>query len=302
MKRGKTTQKKVSNSKKKVSKKTLTQKQWLAISIIAFFVFAIALSFVNISQNASVTGQGIIENLDGKDPEAEGGIKDMPIEEEESAIKAMFTGFAQDTTFDINIIKYIMWFTLLVFIVGILKFLDFPPNGFLQFLIGLGVSFLAIVYVTPGEMYNMLAGYTALALTLTSVLPFIIMLGASVMLTGNAQISKMSIGKVLIEIVLWVMWVGFLIYRLIKVWAQRGAVNLIFKEGGIVMIIVLALSLFIVIFNKKFREWVTTIGIQVFDEQKRLQRRVAAQAERDRITQAKTAQEEMNRKSDKAPK
>ncbi|MCK4647390.1 hypothetical protein KAT24_00480 [Candidatus Pacearchaeota archaeon] len=286
MKGGKKSKKKTADSKKKISKKSknkkiskkknsFNNKKLLAISIAAFFILAIALAFVNVPQNASVTGRQVNGEEDS------GKIQ--------SAIKGMFDKWEGGEQFDANIIKYIFWFTILILVVGALSFINFPKSGFLRFLLGLGVSFLTVIYITPGELYNILAAYTALGLTLTSVLPFIVMLGTSAMLVSNEKISEMNPGKILLEVGLWVVWSLFLLYRLIKLWAEKGT-YMIFKEGGFVLIIILALSVLIIVFNKPFRDWISKIGLEVREKRAKVKRAEAVEREKTETAKAEAAE------------
>ena len=305
MKGGKKSKKKSATSKKKISKNSnktkvsknkkiskkkvfFDNKKLLAISIASFLILAIALAFVNTPQNASVTGRA------GDDPEVNLDLPEPPPASEDSkiqsAIKGMFDNWDKEGQFDVNIIKYIFWFTVLIFVIAALKFLNFPQSGFLRFLLGLGVSFLTVIYITPGEIYNILAEYTALALTLTSILPFIVMLGTSAMLVSTERISQMNAGKILLEVGLWVVWILFLGYRLIRLWVERGAVNMIFKEGGFVVVIILVLSVLILVFNKPFRDWIAKIGLDIRKKREEIKRAMGVEREKTRTAEAEASE------------
>ncbi len=226
------------------SKKKYVNTRTLAVVGVAFFlVFAFLLTVVNVSR----------ENLTGYATET-------------NFISEFFTKWSGGNL-DINIAKYLFWITIMLLIFSALKFANFPDtgksSGFFQFLIALIVSFLATAFITPEEVFVMLVSYSALGLMLGSILPFIVMIFFSAMLVSNEKIKTMSVGKMMLEVVLWFMWVGFLVYRFIKLWVERGSLAVIWQGGGIVMIVVFFLSLIILILNKSFRKWIRNFGVEI---------------------------------------
>ncbi len=250
-------------SKKKVSKKTkLTNKQWLTISIVAFLVFAFALAFVNVPQNASVTGRQI-ETGEGS------GV--------ESAIKDLFTNVGDDL--DNAIGKYVIWFTLLAFVMGGLSFISFPENGFLRFLIALGVSFLASAYLLPEYVSTIIMGMEVGSLMLMFV-PFAGVILISAMLVSTDKYDKMNSGRVAVQFLLLLIWFGLVVFRLIRAWIDEGFMFLI-KGAGIVLVIIGVLTLVLVAFNKGFRKIIASWGKEIRERKAEIRREAMAARERE---------------------
>ena len=183
--------------KKKISKKKVSSKKFWAIGIIAFFVLGFALNFVNVSQNAIITGEDIKESIvtdDQVSTNPGGGTKGF--------ISNFFTSW-EEGDMDVNIAKYLFWIILFFLIYSVLNISNFPENGFFQFLIALPVSFLAIAYLTPEEVFAVLTTYSALGLTLSVVLPFAIMLLFSATLLSSKKMKNMSVSKVMLQVFLW---------------------------------------------------------------------------------------------------
>jgi len=239
--------------KRKGEKKnnSFSDKKFIAIVIVAFFVFAIALNFVSISDTASITGHPIKGDF----------------------VSNLFTNWDTGSV-DVNIAKYLMFFIVILFIFSILNITGIPPYAGIQWLLSILVSFLAVAYITPAEVFSVLTTYTALGLALTSFLPFLIMVLASASIlspikkSGNkvkVVTSKITVGKIFFVILLWIMFTGFLIYKLIVGYGQGQDLS---TGMGIVFFAVLGISVFIVIFNKAFRKMVMRIGKEIKETEK----------------------------------
>ena len=260
MKRGKENKKKTTTSKKKISKKKtfFTDKKLLAISISLFLIFAIALTFINTPKNASVTGYDIGDNLEGN-----------PLDESDEIIKtdSEATSFVKDMfsktgSLDMKIAKYLFFFMLIILIFSVLKFAKFPDNGFLQFLIALPVAFLASAYLAPEEIFTILQSYETLGIVLSFILPFIILLFFSAMLVSNEKIKHMSMPKIMLEVFLWFFFAVVLGYKIIT-GIVKGELPLGLNLPIIIMGSVFMLSFFILVFNRKFRNWMWKITIDM---------------------------------------
>jgi hypothetical protein len=259
MKRGKGTKKKtvapkkkkVSKSKKSSKKISSKNKKLLAISIAAFLILAIALAFVNVPQNSSVTGKGV-DSIGG---EASSGGETSS----DSRIKDMFSGGGD---LDINIAKYLIFFMLLILITSVLGFAKFPENGFLRFLLALPIAFLSSAYLIPAEILTILQSYEALGIVLSFILPFVILLFFSAMLASNEKIASMSMPKVMLEVFLWLFFAIVLGYKII-IGLINGEIPLGLNLPLLIMGAVFLVSLLIFVFNKKFRNWMWKITIDI---------------------------------------
>lgn len=208
----------------------------------------------------------------------------LPLVNTGNAVNASITGHQTETNFisdffakwsggnlDINIAKWLVFITVTMLITSVLAFVGFPPYGALQFFLGLVVSFLATAYITPEEVFVMLTSYTALGLTIGSIMPFVIMIFTSAMLVSHEKIRGMSAGKLVLEVALWFLWSGFLIYKLIMLWVDQGF-NVLLRGGGLVMGVVFIASVLILIFNKPFRKFLRGLGVEVIRSKAEVQR------------------------------
>jgi len=255
MKKRKTTKrtysKRKSNSVKKY-KMNLHEKELMAVTILAVFVFAFLLAVTNTSQqNTSVTGHAaddteFIEKLTGK---------------KDSVIGDLFTQWEQGNL-DANITKYLFFFMVAGLVFGALSFAKFPKQTTFQVLIALPIAFLATAYITPDEVFTILQSYTALGITLTFLLPFIILIFVSAMLLSNEKIKAMSLPKVILELFLWIMFGVVLIFKMISGLLQGNIewglnIGMLLTSGTI-----LAVGL-IIILHKKYRNGMWKIGNQI---------------------------------------
>lgn len=240
--------------RERVKKKNSYDKKYLAIGIIAVFVFAFLLNFVNVSQPSeqipnTITGHSIMGDL--------------------------FANWSGGNL-DVNIAKYLFWIILTLFVFSALHFAKFPDNSFIQFLLGIIISFLATAYITPEEVFTILTTYTALGLTLSVIVPFLIMIFFSAMLLSNEKISHMTIAKIMMEVMLWLFFICFLIYKLITGYSGHE----LSTGMQIVMFAVLGISGLILVFNKGFRNWVRGLGIEIMKAKSEMKRTVAEETKK----------------------
>ncbi|MBW6442771.1 hypothetical protein K0A97_03275 [Patescibacteria group bacterium] len=243
-------------------------KKWFLVAgIFIFLILAFALNFVNVSEPTqkiptTITGQSIIGD--------------------------MFTDWSSGSL-DVTIAKYLFWIIVAMLVTAALSFARFPPNGFIQFILGIIVSFLATAYITPDEVFVVLTSYTALGLTLVSILPFVIIIFFSAMLLSNENINDLSIGRIMMQIMLWLFFIGFLIYKLVAGYTGGEEMSL---GARIVLFAVLGLSGLILVFNRRFRTWIRRFGLEIRSaEQQRIRhdQREAARQQAEAAAQAHAA-------------
>jgi len=224
--------------KKKGGKKKGSN-QLVAIAIVAFFVFAFLLGFVSVDSGTIITGE-IVEGAGS----FEAG--------------AFFQKWV-DGSLDPTVMKYMFFIILTLLIWSILSSASWPENRAVRWLIAIPISFVAIAFLTPAELYAALTTYGALALTLITVLPLAIMfLFSSQLLQG-----RLSVGKVMMQLILWYFYLAFLIYLLISAIFRKGM-----SFSGPVLIIILGgmIASFVIFFNRKYRRWVRRIGREIHRE------------------------------------
>jgi hypothetical protein len=203
-------------------------------------------------------------------------------------VENLFSGWTAGNL-DVNLSKILFWIMLLMIIGDVLNVVGFPSNGFLQFGLALIVSFLASAYITPNEVYVMLTSYSALGLALGTVIPFMIIMFTSAVLASAKKVTQLSTGRLMLIVVLWFLWTGFLIYRLIMFAATSGIMALI-TGGGIVISLVAVASILILIFNKAFRKWLQDLGIETMTNRARVE-----QAQRKLAIKTQKSAEEAQR-------
>lgn len=184
----------------------------------------------------------------------------------------MFTDWSQGQL-SVNIAKYVLWMLLLVVIYGIADY--FPGMGgdnkvFLKFVIALLVSFLATAYLTPSDVYTALASYGALGITMSAVIPFVVLLFFSISIEQKGGVG----GRILTKFI----WFGFIIFLIWKVItgiyfcnSGVGARCIDITEGWIYIgIIILSLiwTLWMerVIYKWMFKEQIKAVKDKVFQE------------------------------------
>jgi hypothetical protein len=193
-------------------------------------------------------------------------------------ISDLFTQW-QGGNLDVNIAKYLFWLMLTGLIWGALSFAKFPPAGIFQALIAIPVGFLATAYITPTEIFTILTSYTALGITLSFVLPFMIMLFVSAMLLSNETVRQMSIPKVLLEVFLWIFYLIILGYKLIE-GLVSGQIEFGLSLTVVIMFGIFLITLIIVTFNKRFRNYMWDLGNDIRRAQARAATTEAAEAAR----------------------
>jgi len=220
-----------SSSKKK--KFSLNTKILLGVAIVVLIIAALFL-FVKLTGNV-ITGNAT------------------------SFIKDFFT--ATKDNLDSAISKYVFFVIVLGIVWGALSFAHFPTSALLQGLIAIGVSFLGVAYLTPEEVFTILQSYTSLGITLTFIVPFMIMLFVSSMLVSNEKLKDMSVAKLLVDKVLWIFYLVVLGYKMISGYLNG---DILIDKGLnlsiILMIGVMLIVLGIVVFYRRYLKGIWSLG------------------------------------------
>ena len=251
----------IKRERERATKKDSWNKKLLIINIILLFVFTFVLSFINVPQFSGQIPNTITGNAVESGPECRGPnckVVDKTAKGQYGIIGDLFATWGEGNL-DVNIAKYLFWIIIMLFIFSSLNFAKIPENGFLQFLLAIIISFLATAYITPEEVFTVLTTYTALGLTLSVIVPFIILIFFSAMLLSNEKISQMTVAKVMMEVMLWLFFVAFLLYKLIVGYSGHE----LSTGMRIVMFGVLILSGGILVINKHFRKWVRELGTEL---------------------------------------
>lgn len=260
---------KKSSSKKNTSKKSsfLRNNVWSIVAIALFVASLLALGITGIG-DASVTGNQIFGGDEGSS-------------QDQNTVSVGGQEFPFNPT-GMDITKLIFYVIVILAIFTILNMTGIPEYKSLQWVFSILVGFLAVGYIAPAEIFAVLSTYSALGLTIMSIIPFVVMvlfsaailspykriedLGAEGQETKKwvAAPGRVTVGKVVLVQMAWAFYTLFLAYKVIY------SIYLMVVEGGrqfegvTVGVIILAVTLFfgiaITFKNTKFRKWVTGIG------------------------------------------
>jgi len=124
----------------------------------------------------------------------------------------LFTDW-QEGELSVNVAK---WLFLLLVAIVIFNVLEFIPllgggKGSLRWLVAFIVSFLGTAYLTPSDIYTVLAGYGAMGLVVGAIIPFIILMYFSIKLSKDGE----SPGGILFSKFMWIVFIVFLVWKVL---------------------------------------------------------------------------------------
>ncbi len=175
-------------------------------------------------------------------------------------ITDMFTGW---TTGDLskNVAKYL--FTLLIFVIifSVSAFIPFLRTKGVRTVFSVLVAFLSVAYLAPDELYVLLASYSALGLTLGTIVPFVILFAfmySSVSKGGSA---------VFYQYFTWIAYAVWMVYKAIMFWIGGGPEG--WEVPNSLMAVHMGLTLLavtMVIANKPIRKFLFKAGLESKEE------------------------------------
>jgi hypothetical protein len=181
-----------------------------------------------------------------------------------------FTGSWTTGEVGFELAKYIFLILIFIIIYSASKFLPFfKDKTGTQLIFSILVAFLAVAYLTPAEIYTMLASYTALGITLGTFIPL------AIIFYFTFEIGKHpSPSSVVLQYFLWLSFGAWLVYKLI-VGMQA---DLLTDIQMYIYFGVLALVIIFVVFNKTLRKWMFkgSLDSKVTAAKQDIQRRAAA--------------------------
>ena len=252
-------------SKGKVSKNLESKKHVFAL--IGLFLFlGIALSFISVPQDVSITGYA---------PEDERGgstVTDSSGNTFGERLSSGSSGFLSGIFTFLNKIlmggsktideSFIRWTFFIVFSILIYSFISMSGflegKSFMNWLISIPLAFIVIAMINQTDFLASIQGYGAVGLTMIAMLPL-----GGMILFSSQLLKKMTAGKIIFQLILWWYFLAFSLYLII-----RYALNTI-NISVIVLIIMLLPSLVaigIIWKNKWFRGWVQEIGREIGSE------------------------------------
>jgi len=237
---------------KRSHKKRLHTEFALLIGLV--LLFSLFVGFADFNGNSSVTGNIITGQVT-----AQGGACDGFF----NCIKGAFSYTPSDSyvrqgseTISPLFAKYILFFmiTMIIFwIIGSLVSAEDAKKRFWtnfgKLLFSLAVATLSIGFITFDQIYSIMTTYSALGLTLSVLVPFVLIMTLASKLAG-AKILTTS--KLMIQRSLWGLYSVFLIYFLINLFTNEVDP---FKGNtflNIILLILALISLFFTIWNHSF--------------------------------------------------
>lgn len=163
-------------------------------------------------------------------------------------IKGFFAGTGDLTGGGEFIIKVFIWFLVFTIIFGVSEFIPgLADKNWLQFFFATIVSLLSVIYITPSELVVIMSTYTALAMTITTIIPLLILIGMSIKIMSSSDFSFMNV------IVVKFLWVTYGLWLIYKVFTLRIAGD---AAGGWPLLVFLAsllITALFVFFDSKIR-------------------------------------------------
>ena len=143
-----------------------------------------------------------------------------------------------------NIAKIVFSVLIVFFIYALLENFRMIKNAVIRWVLSILISFLATMYLAPEEVYAMLVSYSALGLTLGSLVPFLILAGFTFSAIKSGEPTQ-----IILQWIAWIMFAAFMVYRSIMVFIyERANVSVTVTAILLGMAIV---ALFMVLFNKQ---------------------------------------------------
>ncbi len=132
------------------------------------------------------------------------------------AFTKFWTGWEQGTNdLDKITVKYLFLILIAILIFSILASASFPENAIARIIISGIVSVLATFYITPDEIWGMLAAYTGLGITLGLFIPIAILLFFTIIIMVKASPMGVFFSRILWLIFsLWAIFKGLFIFLL----------------------------------------------------------------------------------------
>ena len=133
-----------------------------------------------------------------------------------SSFDSLFTSWQQGDVAP-NVAKIVFAILLIFLIYSLLDNVGLFKQKAVLWIISILVSALATLYLAPEEIYGMLVSYSALGLTLGSMIPFLVLFGFTI-----TAIKSGEPGQIMMQWVAWILFGAFMIYRSIMFWFFEG--------------------------------------------------------------------------------
>ncbi|MBI2629532.1 hypothetical protein HYW76_00355 [Candidatus Pacearchaeota archaeon] len=230
----------------------------IMISFVANFVAAIpASSIADAINNAftKISGPTLFEKVFGK----------------------TITG---ESIWNLALTKFLVFGMLLLIIVSVLEYVPIVGQGTgkgktaIRWLLAIIISYLSIIYIAPEELYAALVSYGAMGITLTSIIPFIIIFGITWELTKNPNPAKILLQKIII----WA-FVLYLGYRISVLMWFPGKLDNVWKFALPIYIPIFGVLIIYASFNATIRQYLFNTRIAGYVESSKVMSKEEALAD-----------------------
>jgi len=184
-----------------------------------------------------------------------------PAEDLKAGFKSVFEKTL--TGADVWLIKFLAWFLICLIIFAISDSLPFlGGKTFLSFVISGIIAYLSVAFLAPAELFAAMQSYSALGVTLTAIIPFIIILAFAYKLVekptpGNILAQKLALG----------IFVAFLTYKVFALWWDTtAAAQTAWAYAMAIYLPVLAVTVLMLIFSKTIRNFIFSTKVKGYIE------------------------------------
>lgn len=130
--------------------------------------------------------------------------------------------------------KILIFFLVTLIVFGVAEFIPFMSGSLrLRWAISIVIALLATLYLNSSDVYTILISYSALGITLTAIIPFIII---SIIAKKEHEQGRAFTSKIL-----WLAFIVVLIMKVIASWSKIGSP----EQWIYIIVLVLALIMFI---------------------------------------------------------
>jgi hypothetical protein len=153
-----------------------------------------------------------------------------------------FSNWMKGTT-DVGFAKILVFFLITLIVFLIVENILGDKYRWVNVSIAVIIGILSTAFIVPQEIQTLMLSYSALGLTITTLIPLALLLG----LTYQAAKGKGNIGLILMQKWAWYIYTLFLAYKL----ARAASDTTVYYSGGIgiILVAVLLISAWMAIFN-----------------------------------------------------
>jgi len=132
-----------------------------------------------------------------------------------STIAGTFSSFFDSTSWEnggytANVAKIFFFFIIAIVVYLVIGGIFGDKSQWLMFILSLLISFLATAYLTPAEVYSVLNSYSALGLTITTLIPLAVIMGLSYR-AATAESGQTQL--IMLQAFAWILFAVYSIYR-----------------------------------------------------------------------------------------